>query len=201
MKHLSTIIILSLVVIALFIAWQIFGGGLFKNETKIITNHDIVLEQVETLGKMELVKFKFKDVLEHKVEYSWWPDSKAVLIISGEAVGCIDLSKVKKENITDGKDTLYLRLPAPEICYSKINHKDSRVYNTQSYSFDQTKLVEQAYKEAEKQIQKTALQSNILEQTRTNADKILKPMFEQLTKKKVILTYELAQTDEKIKKM
>lgn len=68
-----------------------------KNEVKSTTVHNVILEKVESLGKLELVRYKFKDIVEHEMISQWLPDPKALLIVSGEAVGCIDLGKVKKK--------------------------------------------------------------------------------------------------------
>jgi hypothetical protein len=200
MRFTNVLLLVFLILAMVFLLWQSFRAGIFgSGETTIISNHNIVLEKIEELGKLELVKYKFRDVLEYNVQYDWWPDSKAVLIISGEAVGCIDLKKIKAEDILDKKDTLYLTLPAPELCYYKLNHNESKVYNTQTYAMDESRLVEGAYKEAEKQVKRTALQSNILAQTRENGEKMLKPLFENLAKKKVVFTYQ-PEGDTKIEK-
>ncbi|GAB4401453.1 MAG: hypothetical protein OHK0053_24180 [Microscillaceae bacterium] len=197
MRFVYPIIVIVLSVLTLFFAFQSFGFRLFNTEpTAIVSKHDIVLEKIEALGKLELVKYKFRDVLEHKLEYDYWFDSKAILIISGEAVGCIDLKKIKKEDVRNRPDTVYIQLPAPELCYYKVNHEETRIYDTQSYSYDKSKLIGGAFQEAEKQIKRTALQSNILQQTRENGERLLKPMFEEISGKKVVFTYQ-PQTEDK----
>ena len=185
------IIIGILTILVIVFGWFSFSGGLLNigKEVKSISNHDIVLEKIERMGKLQLVKFKFRDVLEQKIEYDWWPDSKAILIVSGEATGCIDLEKVKSEDIVEQGDTILIRLPEPEICVTKVNHKETRIYDTESYSFDKSKLIDRAFKAAEDQITKTAEESNILEQTRNNGELVLKPLFEQISKKRVIFSY------------
>src|SRR6478735_7591896 len=74
--------------------------GIDKEEDKIeITNH-IIVEKIELLGKLELCKFYMKDIVEHKVIKPWYDwDSKVVLIISGEAIGCIDLRKIDSSSV------------------------------------------------------------------------------------------------------
>ncbi|TAF66923.1 MAG: DUF4230 domain-containing protein [Cytophagales bacterium] len=192
MKYVIWAVIFIFTIVLGALAWETIRANLFAKETQeIVENHNIVLEEIEKMGKIELVRYKFKDILEHQVKYKWVPNSKAILIISGEAVGCIDLQKVKLNNIKEGKDTITVHLPAPELCYAKINHKESKVYDTEYTYFKDAEIIDQAYKEAENAIQKIALQSNILEQTRINAQQILKPLLENITKKKVILIFEL----------
>lgn len=200
MVRYAAIIALILVAMVLgALAWdQTKGWFQFKGEKS--TSHQAVLKEVEALGKLELVKYNFKDVVEHEVKYKWVPNSKVILMISGEAVGCIDLQKIKSQNITEKGDTIYIKMPDPEICYFKVNHQESKVYDTKFTYFNDANLVDEAYKAAEKEIQNMAIRNNILAQTKTNADKILKPTLEQITKKKVVLTYDVETKNTEIKK-
>jgi hypothetical protein len=189
---ISLLLLLAAILLWEFMKKKIFGSG---EPPKPIITHNTTLEQIEAMGKLELVKYKFKDVLEYEVKKSWYRggDSKAILLISGEAVGCIDLAKVKKDNIVEKDSVLYIQLPKPELCYAKVNHQDSKLYDMSSGIFSRSdgKIVSDAYKVAENQIEKAALESNILEQTQKNAELILKPTFEQIAKKKVVFKYDL----------
>ena len=168
------------IILCLFVFFMLNDKG-----TQTVASHQTTLEKVEALGKLELVRMNIKDVLEHKLIRQWLPDASALLIISGEAVGCIDLQKVKPEDIVIKKDTLRIKLPAPELCYCKVDHKNSKVYETKYDYFTGINLVDNAYKEAEEQLWKTALESGILERTKENAISILKPFFEGLGFKQV----------------
>ncbi|WP_338812048.1 DUF4230 domain-containing protein [Bernardetia sp. Wsw4-3y2] len=162
-------------------------------ETVTETNFKTVLEEVESLGKLELVKYNFKDVVEHKQKngYSSVLDSKVLLIVAAEAVGCMDLTRIKVEDITEVGDSIYVHLPAPELCYYKIDHQKSKVYDSESLPFMQDdNLVGEAFAKAEKQIEKAALESGILVQTQAMAKTMLQPLLENLTKKTVFLTFE-----------
>jgi hypothetical protein len=170
-------------------------------ETITETNFKTVLEEVESLGKLELVKYNFKDVVEHKQKngYSSVLDSKVLLIVAGEAVGCMDLTRIKAEDITEIGDSVYVHLPAPELCYSKIDLQKSKVYDSESMPFvKDDNLIGEAYAKAEKQIEKAALESGILVQTQAMAQTMLKPFLENLTKKTVFLTFEPISTSEKL---
>jgi hypothetical protein len=188
-----SIIIVALVLVAVLVgglAWEGLRGSLFGGlKTEELTTHRSVLEEIEALGKVELVKYKFKDVVEHKVKYNWFPDSKVMLIVSGEAVGCIDLAQIKPQHLLDTQDTLFLTMPAPELCYYKINHQDSKIYDTKNTYFNDAQLIDKAFKAAEKEISRLAYQANITEMTIQNADKILKPLLAQIAGKVVVLNY------------
>jgi hypothetical protein len=64
---------------------------------KLKTTHNIVSEN-ETLGQVELAKYTFKDVVEQKLTRD--SDPKAILIVQGEAIGCIDLQNHVTDNIS-----------------------------------------------------------------------------------------------------
>ncbi|MEZ0485739.1 DUF4230 domain-containing protein [Fibrella aquatica] len=149
------------------------------------TTHSVVLERVTALGKLELVRYTFKDIVEHEQANLLLPNSSAVLIVEGEAVGCIDLTKLESADITTQGDSLVVTLSAPELCTWKINHERSRVYDTNYTFLNEAQLVSEAYQQAERQVRASAMQSGILDQTRRNAVTLLQPMLTQLTGKPV----------------
>ncbi|MEQ9468855.1 MAG: DUF4230 domain-containing protein [Ekhidna sp.] len=170
--------------------------------TKIETN--TILTRVEQMGKMELVKYNFQEVTEVKkianeidlkiFKYKPIPDSKAVLISQGSAVGCIDFAKIKPEDISIENDTVYLSLPAPEICYFKIDLEKSRLYDLQIDYMRQDErknFIQELYKVAEQEIKNSSIQSGILEQTRENAHAVLRPMLEGISGRVVILSFRM----------
>jgi hypothetical protein len=158
------------------------------------------------MGKLELVKYNFQEVSEVKkmadyidlkfFKYKLVPDAKGVLISQGSAVGCIDLTKIKRIDIVEENDTLYVSLPAPELCYFKIDLEKSRIYDLKvSYmsSDDQRNFVQELYKAAEAQIRDTAMETGILEQTKENAHAVLRPILENLSGKTVMINFKLDQ--------
>jgi hypothetical protein len=90
-------------------------------------------------------------------------------------------------------------MPEPELCVFKIDHNKSKVYNTEYAFTEEAKLVQEAYKQAEKQIQKSALDMGILEQTKENARKILTPMLEKASGKKVVLKFPMNAKVDKLR--
>lgn len=154
--------------------------------------HRIIVNKIETLGKLELVKYKFKDVVEHTQKFRFIPNTRIILIASGEAVGCIDLSRINSDDVYVNGDSLMINLPAPELCYYKINHQDSKIYDTKFSLLNRTDtLVASAFKKAEKQIKESAISSGILHQTQVNAELILKPMLENMTGKDVFIGFDI----------
>ncbi len=176
--------------------WQNRPSWLFRGDeerTTVIVNHNTILEKVEALGKLELVRHNFKEVTELTEKNKDYlgifkvPDSKAILITSGQAVGCIDLTKMEVRDLRMQSDSLLVVLPAPEICYYKLDLQNSQIYSVERsvYYKDDKEIIQKAYKNAEKQIETAALASGILEQTRSNAEIMLRPILEQLSGKRV----------------
>jgi hypothetical protein len=182
-------------ILLLLVAWYVWRNvksSLFGNDDRqpeVIVNHNTILTTVEELGRMELVRYNFKDVVEYEKDVARWvPNSKVVLVVTGEAVGCVDFSKLTAQDILFSGDTLVqISLPEPEICYYKIDHSKSRVFSKENTYFQDADLVQESYRYAEANVKEAAINSGILRQTTINAEKVLKPMLEEITGRKVVL--------------
>ena len=177
----------------------------FNYVSKSITQYETntMLTRVEQMGKMELVKYNFQEVTEVRkiaesidfklFKYKPLPDAKGVLISQGSAVGCIDFSKIKEDDLSSSEDTIYIQLPAPEICYFKIDLEKSRLYDLQVQymsSEERKNFIQELYRVAEKEIKNSSLASGILDQTEENAYNILRPLLERLSNQTVMLTFK-----------
>jgi hypothetical protein len=192
LNTLLRLFIIAILVAGLIAIWeQIRGSDVmsrFRRGDK--TTQSIVLKEVVALGKLELVSYTFKDIIEHEQINTFLPNANAVLIVEGQATGCIDLTQIKPDDIQAEGDSVVVLLPKPELCSWKINHDRSRVYDTRFSFLDQSQLVSDAYRQAERQIRQSALNGGILDQTRHNADKMLKPLLERISGRKVRLTFQ-----------
>jgi hypothetical protein len=163
-----------------------------EKEPEVVVNHNTILTTVEELGKMELVRYNFKDVVEYEKNVNRWiPNSKIALIVSGEAVGCVDFTRLRAEDIIFISDSvIQVALPEPEICYYKVDHSKSKVFSKENTYFQDAELVEESFKYAEQNVKRAALNSGILRQTQINAEKILKPMLQEITGKRIVLVQQ-----------
>jgi len=203
-----------LLLIILLLLWFMgfeFPGKGGKNKVEVI-NTRLILERVEDLGKIELIKYNYHEIFDYQQlsegkirgsaslrQFDYNPDLKAVLITRGEAVGCIDLTKMKLNDIIYRNDTLIIHMPDPEICYYKLDLEDTRVYDFQKLSWwsrifsdeqEMKGVIENAFREAERQIRISALKGGILEETKNNAESILRPLIQKIADKPVIFIYE-----------
>jgi hypothetical protein len=181
-----------LLITAVFFLVKKLAPYLMPESEKVKITHNTILDKIDDLGRLELVRYNFKDVVEYEKDISQWlPNSKSVLIVAGEAVGCIDLRQVTRQDITFTNDSVItVKLPEPEICYFKVDHGKSKVFALQNTYFQDAKLVDEGYKYAEKHIRQSALNAGILQQTAVNAEKILKPLLESLTGKQIVLQHK-----------
>ncbi|MES2519326.1 MAG: DUF4230 domain-containing protein [Bacteroidota bacterium] len=192
LRRLIRLIPLFLVVFLAIFAWEKLKD--FKNpfsSGEVEVSHNVLLQQISSMGKLELVKYNFRDVVESKIKKDLLPDAKVLLIVSGEATGCLDLTKIKVSDIAENGDTLVIHLPEPEICNYKIDHSKSRVYDTEYAFLDEAKLVDNAFQKAESEIAQNAQSMGILEQTKKSAEQVLKPFLENVSKKKVVFQYAM----------
>lgn len=178
--------------IVLFFA-VIGAGGYYFFKNKLFGSHkefheDVMVQKITSMGKLELVKYSMKDVIEQKEVRSILPDKRILFVAVGEVTGCIDLTKVKKDDIVPvGQDSVTVTLPQPEICYVKLDHQKSKVYDVSGVWFpsDSQDMVEGIYKVAEQRLLKNASDMQLLQKTKQNALLIFRPMLENLSGKKV----------------
>jgi hypothetical protein len=169
-----------------------------QNPSLIIQN-SVVLKEIEAMGKIELVKYNFKEITEvtdiaetYFDLFKIGPDQKIALISEGQAVGCIDLTRLQAHDILVEGDTMFIRLPQPEICYYRLDLQKTKIYSLQTNPFeDNEEFIEQAYRQAEKEIHEAAINSGILDQTRLNAEMVLKPMLQKMSGKDVVIQFGL----------
>ena len=206
---LALLIIPWILLLVTLLLWSL-GVNLptFKEELLEVRSTTVIIERIEELGKLELVKYNFKEIYDYQAlsegkiktntalrVYDYNPDLKIALIASGEAVGCIDLRDLDMEAVHLSKDTLYFHIPKPELCYYKLDMDKTRIYDFERSGFwshifsdddEVTRIVQNAYKDAEEQIKISALESGILDQTTVNAEKVLRPIIEKISGKEVV---------------
>lgn len=183
-KTLITLLVLLLLGFGGWVIWK-----RFSSVDNVESRHQILVERIEAMGKLELVKYRLSDVVEHKNISAYLPDASVLLIVKADAVGCVNLANITPDDIEVIGDSVTIQLPRPEICYVRIDHDESRVYDTKMAFFREAQLVDAAYKAAETQIMKEVRQSDILEQTKANATNVFRPLLQGLGYSKVNLSF------------
>jgi len=157
--------------------------------------HKALLEKVESLERLELVKYRIKDVMIlEKGSIPFLTKTKALLVVSGEAYGCIDLSDLK-DRIEIKGDTVFIVLPRPEVCNYRLNHRETHLYDIDMSLLDvamdkQENILDELYRSAQERILQESIESGILEDTRKRAMDFLRNLITTLGFRIVIFESE-----------
>jgi hypothetical protein len=184
-------ILVSMLLITCFLVFLFFYiKHEFTASRTEITDSGMV-QKISSMGKLELVKYEMKDIIDQKEVHPILPDSRVLFLAVGEVTACIDLTRVKKSDITQKGDSVIVFLPQPEICYAKLDHEKSKVYDIRGVMFEDgaKDMVEDVYKLAEKRILDNANEMNVLGLARQNAQLIFKPLLESISGKTVVLNF------------
>ena len=188
---------LSLIISLIIIGFLIFLFFYMKHQFTAVRSEvteDVMVEKITSMGKLELVKYSMKDVLEKKQIHTILPDERVLFVAVGEVTACIDLTKVARKDIIQNaaQKTVTVILPQPEICYARLDHQRSKVYDVSGVILPSTTqaMIEDIYKLAEKSLLDNAQQMDIIGKARQNAQVIFKPLLEGVSDKTVILKFK-----------
>lgn len=159
-------------------------------EIDTIVEHSVIIEKIENLGKLEVVRYNVQDIVEYEKVRQWLPNAKTALQISGEIIACVDLSKIREEHVTLAGDSVVVILPRPEICHVKVDHSKSKVYDTSYGLWESAKLVDDAYKHAQQGLEQQAQKLDLTKEARENTAAIITPMLNALGFKHVTIVYD-----------
>ncbi|MDL2215042.1 DUF4230 domain-containing protein [Dysgonomonas sp. OttesenSCG-928-M03] len=183
-----TTIILAIVALITLIIFLLKGG-----KKDVYITHDVIVQQIEELGNLEVVKYNIQDMMEYQKVRRWLPNSKASLKIAGEVIACVDLTKIGKDDIYTKGDSVSLILPIPEICHYRVDHSRSKVYNIEYGLWETAELVDEAYKVAEQQIYQEAINMGIAQDSRESTIKVLTPILRGLGFTKIHIGFKTAE--------
>lgn len=180
--------IITAVILSIVFVYRIIQS----TENKESITHEAVVEKIRLMGKLQLVQFQIKDIIEYKIERPMFlPDSKVLMMVSGEIGACVDLQKLKDTDVEPDEKGVKIFLPSPEICYTKVNHEHSKIHHKRSWMLldDDAELLDKSYKEAEKYLNRPDVQLPALVEAEKNASQILVPIFEKIAGKQVTVSF------------
>lgn len=191
----KTLLIISIVIVA--VATYLYFANKDK-EPDVYISHEMVVHEIVQLGRLEVVKYNTRDIIEYKKVRQWLPNSKAALIVVGEVIGCIDLTKLDEKDIVVTGDSVSILLPDPEICSFKVDHEKSKVHNVENGWWETTEIIDEAYRHAEKQLRNQAQQMGLKKDSRANAEKLLRPLLGALGFKAINIDFKEDVDDSKL---
>lgn len=163
-----------------------------EKKDEIIIEHNFSVTEIQKLGKLEIIKYKTKDIINYEKKRDFYlPDSEILLFYTGELTSCIDLSKINDNDITRNENEVVIKLPKPEICYHKVNLAESKVYKSKTWILldNESELMDDVYKQAENALMSSTVVNPLLEETKKTAPEILIPIFTKITGKKTMIKF------------
>ena len=139
----------------------------------------MVVNKIQRLNRLETVVYSIDTVVEGAKPSTVLPDllagDRILLVVHGQSVAGIDLSKLKPEDVritnNNGVRAIHVALPASEVFFTTIDNQHTRVYARSTgllVSADQN-LESETRARAQQQLQQSALSDGILDAARKNA--------------------------------
>lgn len=134
-----------------------------------------VVQKIQRLSRLETVVYSLDTVVEGSKSSAVLPDllagDRILLIVHGESIAGIDLSKLKPEDVHINGRSIKVTLPPSELFVTTIDNQRTKVYARSTgllTSADQN-LESETRAHAQAQLQKDALSDGILDAARKNA--------------------------------
>ncbi len=139
----------------------------------------VQITDVRALGRLETVEYLLEAAIdiEKEPENGWqrligiFGTDKLLLLASGEVVAGVDMTKVTPQDIIARGKSISLRLPKPEVFYTRVDNQETRVYLREKgifYPYDKN-LETRARRDAEKVMYEKAIKHDILKKASKNA--------------------------------
>jgi hypothetical protein len=147
--------------------------------TAFDTSVPAIVQRIQRLNRLETVVYSMDTVVEGSKSSAVLPDllagDRILLVVHGQAVAGIDLSRLKPEDIriteSNGTRKVHVNLPATQLFTTTVDNQHTRVYARTTgllVPVDQN-LESETRARAEKQLEQTALSDGILDAARKNA--------------------------------
>jgi uncharacterized protein DUF4230 len=160
-----------------------WAGSFLKNplalSTRVTPSGPVVLTQVQRLQRLETCRYNEQVIVRGDTKGilpTWLAGDRILFVGRGEVVAGIDLSRLRAEDVHVQDRTVALRLPPAEILHSRLDNRQSEVFERQSGLFTgpNRDLESQVRAEAEDRIQQAALDGGVLKAAETNARDLLR---------------------------
>jgi hypothetical protein len=146
--------------------------------TSFDTSVPVVVEKIQKLNRLETVVYSLDSVVEGAHTSPVFPDilagDKLLLVVHGQSIAGIDLSKLKPEEVrieVNDPRSIHVNLPPSEIFVTTLDNDHTRVYARTTgllVPVDQN-LESDTRAKAQQQLQAAALSDGILDAARKNA--------------------------------
>ncbi|MBN9614343.1 MAG: hypothetical protein BGO25_13180 [Acidobacteriales bacterium 59-55] len=146
-----------------------------RTTTTFDTSVPTVVQKIQRLSRIETVVYSLDTVIEGSKSSAVLPDllagDRILLIVHGQSIAGIDLSKLRSEDVRINGKSIRVTLPASELFVTSIDNQRTRVYarSTGLLTSPDQNLESETRARAQAQLQKEALSDGILDAARKNA--------------------------------
>ena len=188
--------LLALFAVGLII-WLATGTGLlsllraYRGGTLIHIDQPTVVRQIQQLQRLETISFTMDKIISGEHDSPYLPkflvSDRLLLVVHGEVIGGVDLSKLQSADVVVQGQSISLRLPQAQILVTRLDNAQTRVYSrdTGLFSSPDPNLESEVRQEAERQLQEAAMQGDILKTADGNARSTISSLLQGLGFKKV----------------
>jgi hypothetical protein len=150
-----------------------------------------VIYQVRSLARLETIQYSLEKVITAETGQGIFGllfGDRMIFVAHGIVIAGVDLSRLGPQDLWLQENTLYVRLPEPELFIATLDNDQSYVYDrdTGLLTKGDINLETAARQAAEEAIAQAAVEDGILNLARQNAESFLYRLFVQLGYKQVI---------------
>ena len=155
----------------------VVGPFLFEEQPARTTTSPVVVEGVRDLNQLATVRSTESVLIMRESGGTGleriFSGERVLLVAVGQAEAGVDLANMGEDDVRVDGDTVTIRLPEPEILSASLDESETRVYDRDFGPLNfrpDDELVEEARNEAVDSIEEAALENDILDSARRNAE-------------------------------
>jgi hypothetical protein len=138
-----------------------------------------IVREVRSLARLETIQYSLEKVITAESgqgPFGFLFGDRLLLVAHGTVIAGVDLGQLGPNDVwLDDGGRVYLRLPEPEIFVATLDNETTYVYDRDTGLLSQGNidLEAEARRAAEEEIREAALEDDILDQARVNAESFL----------------------------
>ena len=151
----------------------------------IIPDPVTIIHEIRSLARLETIKFSLEKIITAETRqgaFEWLVGDRLIFVAHAEVIAGIDLAKLEPEDLKVKNSVLYVQLPEPEVFLTDLDNDQSYIYDRETgiFTHGEVDLETLARREAEKEIEESAVEDGILELAQQNAEAFLDRLFRDL---------------------
>jgi hypothetical protein len=154
----------------------------FRPTPTVVVDPVTIVRQVRSLSRLETIQYSVEKVITAESgqgPFGFLFGDRLLLVAHGEVIAGVDLSKLAPDDLRVENNVLYVLLPEPEIFIATLDNDKTYVYDRETGILTRRdiNLESTARKAAEQAISESALEDDILNLARVNAENYLHRLF------------------------